>query len=143
MSEELKRIKEMFQEYFHCRMILETDERILETISESLISTKSAGFEPAVMSSPEPNANYSGLVNFKVDLERQILDERRECEEQKLKTLDMIRIVEDKQHRCLLHLRYIELLKWEEIADIMHYSTRRCHQIHAEALEDYREKISL
>lgn len=42
------------------------------------------------------------------------------------------------RHRQLLKHRYLELLDWEPIADLLHYTVRHAHRIHGEALEAAR-----
>lgn len=43
--------------------------------------------------------------------------------------------VEDAKEKTLLRLRYLEMLKWEEICVRMKYSWKQIHRLHAKALE--------
>lgn len=46
--------------------------------------------------------------------------------------------VADPVLRELLQLRYIDALKWDQLADKMRYSVSRCYDLHRKALEVYR-----
>lgn len=135
MTEDAKKAKAYLREYETCQRILEADERILQSILCSLVDLHIAGDNSPVISSPGAGASYTELVHLKVDLEATIRDERRECDELRLQILSTICKVPDIMQRSVLHLRYIELLKWPEIADAMHYSERYCFRIHDKALE--------
>ncbi|NLD11692.1 MAG: DUF1492 domain-containing protein [Clostridiales bacterium] len=54
----------------------------------------------------------------------------------KLKEIsDVIRIVESKECRQVLHMRYVENSKWDEVATKMNYSRRWIMALHRQALE--------
>lgn len=42
--------------------------------------------------------------------------------------------VEDSRHKAVLHLRYIELKPWVDIAELMGYEERQVYRFHGEAL---------
>ena len=54
---------------------------------------------------------------------------------QRLEIENTILAVEESKERTLLRLRYIEILKWEEICVKMKYSWKQIHRLHAKALE--------
>lgn len=43
--------------------------------------------------------------------------------------------VEDDRQHAILTMRYVECMKWEQIADELDYTEMRIHQIHGEALK--------
>lgn len=47
----------------------------------------------------------------------------------------VIEQVEDEDERLLLRMRYIEYMRWEDIASQMHFSLRNATRLHAVALE--------
>lgn len=46
--------------------------------------------------------------------------------------------VEDPRYRLLLRYRYIDGLKWDTIADLMHYEVSSLHKMHGQALRELR-----
>ena len=70
-----------------------------------------------------------------------IADMQGECREKMAAALDIrneiettILGIEEPKFRAVLHLRYIGLLKWEEIADKMGYEKRHITRLHGNAL---------
>lgn len=55
---------------------------------------------------------------------------------------EVIGRVEDVTERQLLHLRYIQLHKWERIADELHMTTRWVYKLHGRGLEDVLEILT-
>lgn len=51
--------------------------------------------------------------------------------------------VDDIRHRTLLELRYLCCKKWEDIAEIMHYSNRQVLRLHKQALKSFADRMSL
>ena len=49
-----------------------------------------------------------------------------------------IEVIADEREREVLTLRYIECLKWEEIAVKMHVEWAQVHRIHAKALQHFK-----
>lgn len=49
-----------------------------------------------------------------------------------------IELIADEREREVLTLRYIECLKWEEIAVKMHVEWAQVHRIHAKALQHFK-----
>lgn len=45
--------------------------------------------------------------------------------------------MEDEREKDLLTYRYLEGLKWEEVAVRMKYSWRKIHYLHSDALEHF------
>lgn len=46
--------------------------------------------------------------------------------------------VEDPRYRLLLRYRYIDGLKWDTIADLMHYEVSSLYKMHGQALRELR-----
>lgn len=70
----------------------------------------------------EINADIDQLVDLKISM-RQIIEN-----------------LPDVEGRTVLDLRYIRLLKWQEVADTMGYSLRRVHNFHDRAIQYLEEK---
>ena len=55
-----------------------------------------------------------------------------------VEVLTAVEAVPDEREREVLTLRYIECLKWEEIAVKMHVEWAQVHRIHAKALQHFK-----
>lgn len=82
--------------------------------------------------------NDNDLIEKIVDLECEVnkhiseLISLRENYKSKIKSVD-------DEYGTLLNLRYIQCLKWNEIAKIMHRSQQTIYRLHGEALEKIKE----
>ena len=92
----------------------------------------------------DPKIGVSGTRNTKSPQERYYpLLERYEKEievdiarlvELKKEVIAVIDQIEDADEVNLLYMRYIQYMKWEEIAEKMKFSYKHVHRIHAKAL---------
>ena len=64
-----------------------------------------------------------------------------ELEERKVEALQIIRKIENSNHRLVLELYYLadSLYKWEQVADRMAYTRRHVLKLHGSALIDFAE----
>jgi DNA-directed RNA polymerase specialized sigma subunit len=53
----------------------------------------------------------------------------------------MISKIDNARFRALLELRYLCFKKWEEIAEIMHYSDRQVRRLHKQALDSFKNVL--
>lgn len=54
----------------------------------------------------------------------------------KREILGVINMVGDSTYRTLLVMRYIRFMKWEEIAEEMHYTYKWIHILHKRAIKE-------
>lgn len=80
-------------------------------------------------------SDYAAKVD---ELERELIQKRydRICSFRKVQTA--IEELEDETEKDLLTYRYLNGMKWEEIAVKMGYSWKHIHRIHAVALKDLK-----
>ncbi len=69
------------------------------------------------------------------------MSERLDKEREKLlsvlnEIVNLIALVDDITYRRLLSMRYIELMKWEDIAEEMHHNERYIFKLHKKALSE-------
>lgn len=81
------------------------------------------------------NASQDKLLCKIADLQREIDDEIDRLVDVKRRIDDAIKQIGDPQLRAVLVLRYLCYKKWDEIADIMHYSYRHTMRLHNQALK--------
>ena len=77
------------------------------------------------------------IQGIKTDVEKRIQDN----EKAKQSILDRISALEE-PYRTLLLYRYRDGLKWDQIADSMHYDTRAVYRIHKKAKTMYEKPAS-
>ena len=75
------------------------------------------------------------------DIYRDIMDAAGKAVNVLMDVSRVINAVDDPNGSRVLHLRFIELLAWEEIADEMHYTQRHVHRIKDKALMDVYNDI--
>lgn len=107
----------------------------LEKLNSIKYSIRSPNFNEKVQTSVK---NDNDLIEKIVDLESEVnkhisdLISLREDYKSKIKAVD-------DEYGTLLNLRYIQCLKWNEIAKIMHRSQQTIYRLHGEALEKIKE----
>ena len=70
------------------------------------------------------------------DLEREIKEETAELVAKKRSMREIIYSIHDPRRRMLMRMRYLENMRWEEIADHMNITPRSAHMLHRRTLED-------
>ena len=94
---------------------------------------------PSVSLSGMPHGSGQGdLSSYAAKLDEQIR-KLQEWKQEKAKMyediLSRIRRVEDDNQRALLMYRYIQGMRWEEVAAKMGYTWRWTHKLHSKALD--------
>lgn len=88
---------------------------------------------PGGSKDPHKYDRYAGLC----DLIERRKDELTQIQEEILKAISK---VEDSRYRTLLIDRYTRFLRWEQVAEEMHYSFRHVLTLHEEALMAFAKK---
>ncbi|MDD4164928.1 MAG: DUF1492 domain-containing protein [Eubacteriales bacterium] len=112
----------------------------LKILSTSLPSTDFS--QERVQKTKSLEAKFTKYVISIVDLEKKIDEEMAQLMELKIEIREKIHQVEDSKRRIVLQYRYMNFMKWEEIAKKMSYSIKQLHRIHNDALTDISVFIS-
>ena len=112
------------------------EEQIIEDEIKKLRESK---MSPSVSLSGMPHGSGQGdLSSYAAKLDEQIR-KLQEWKQEKAKMyediLSRIRRVEDDNQRALLMYRYIQGMRWEEVAAKMGYTWRWTHKLHSKALD--------
>lgn len=91
---------------------------------------------PGGGSDPHKFDRYAGLCDL---INRRV----GELTELKAEILQAIQQVDDSRYRTLLLDRYTRFMRWEQVAEEMHYSFRHVLTLHEEALEIFAAKTAL
>lgn len=105
----------------------------LDTMSKKVSSTLS---ECKVEASPDNDKNAVIIIRM-IDLKKDISEQMKVYAELQAKISKEIDAVEDIRYRSLLIMRYINGLKFGDIADKMNYGTRWVLILHREALKEF------
>ena len=85
-------------------------------------------------SSQSDLSNYAALIDEQIEL---LKEERLERAKAYTRIENAIRRMRDDDEQKVLRLRYIQGLKWEEVAVEMNISWQHTHKIHARALKNF------
>ena len=75
-----------------------------------------------------------GIICKIIDLQNEINSDIDQLVDLKIAIRQIIESLPDMEGRTVLNLRYVRLLKWQEVADTMGYSLRRVHNFHDMAI---------
>ena len=111
----------------------------LRSLSKDLISMPYEHLSPTNRPADEKTIDVLSKI---LSLEKQILQEIDQRITLQTDIHTAIERVSDGKERLLLRYRYIDFLKWEEIADKMNFSLRNIHRLHSRALNGLQAVIS-
>lgn len=135
MTEENIRKKEYLEQYR--KAVREMERRELR-INEIRMNK----MHPSLMLDGLPHgsvqADLSSYVAKLDDEEQKYLKAKNQGAELCAEIMDKIEKMEDENEKDVLTYRYIKLMKWEGIGDIMGYSLRWVHEIHGKALNHFQ-----
>ena len=82
-----------------------------------------------------------GIICKIIDLQNEINSDIDQLVDLKISIRQIIESLPDMEGRTVLSLRYVRLLKWQEVADTMGYSLRRVHNFHDRAIQYLESEI--
>ena len=82
-----------------------------------------------------------GIICKIIDLQNEINSDIDQLVDLKIAIRQIIESLPDMEGRTVLNLRYVRLLKWQEVADTMGYSLRRVHNFHDRAIQYLESEI--
>ena len=115
--------------------LLQTNLSEIERLRQLSVTLSSPGvMTEAVSGSKSGDAAYVKTVEKIIDLEYKINKEIDVMIDQISETRAVINMLDDPNERLLLKLRYVEMLKWDDVAKRMGYTTRHAKRMHLQAL---------
>lgn len=136
-KEQRMRAKQYLQQAFKINELINS--KIEELKELRILSTSLPGTDftqERVQKTKSHDAKFTKYVISMVDLEKKIDEEMADLMELKIEIREKINQVEDSKRRLVLQYRYINFMKWEEVAEKMSYSIKQLHRIHNDALTD-------
>ena len=115
--------------------------RLTNTVATLRSSLTSGNYElkrDVVQTSGPKNPIESTMIKI-IDLEKQINDRIDELILRKTDAINKIELIPDLDQQTLLIARYVDNMKWPQIAESMNYSLPNIYKIHGKALLTFSE----
>lgn len=129
--------KEYLKSYVNNKRKLESLKMQREELREKIQSVKAVSYSDM----PKGSSNQSDLSNYMVkleELEEKIENLTNKTYDECLKIEKAIMYLKNPNECNVIHMRYINNMKWEEISKKTGYSTMQLHRIHGKALYNIR-----
>ncbi|MCM1508949.1 MAG: DUF1492 domain-containing protein [Ruminococcus flavefaciens] len=127
--------KQYLQQIYRCNELIQENLAEIENLRAMSTSIASPDFaKEKVSKSQNTDAPFVNAVNKLVDLEKATDSKMAELLGLRMEIRETINLVEDAKQILILRYRYIDFMKWEDIAEKTGYSLKSAYRIHALAL---------
>ncbi|MEQ2400136.1 DUF1492 domain-containing protein [Peptoniphilus hominis (ex Hitch et al. 2025)] len=126
--------KKEFREIIYLDHLINSKLRLLDSLKSSRLQVKGMQLKSDVVQVSKQGNRQEDLIIKIIDLEKEITKDIDSliCEKKKAKTvIDKL----DGPYRLVMSMRYLECMKWEEIAYRIGYSIQAVYKIHGQALK--------
>lgn len=126
--------KKEFREIIYLDHLINSKLRLLDSLKSSRLQVKGMQLKSDVVQVSKQGNRQEDLIIRIMDLEKEITKDIDSliCEKKKAKTvIDKL----DGPYRLVMSMRYLECMKWEEIAYRIGYSIQAVYKIHGQALK--------
>ena len=126
--------KKEFREIIYLDHLINSKIRLLDNLKFNRLQVKSMQIKTDVVQESRNGNRQEDLIIRIMDLEKEITKDIDSliCEKKKAKTV--INKL-DGPYRLVMSMRYLECMKWEEIAYRIGYSIQAVYKIHGQALK--------
>lgn len=132
------RAKEYLSRAYYLDKDIDSRQRELDLMRKNLTSVKTTQMQQDIVQSSNSHhydERYSKLIELDEDITKKI-DELVQFKTKITKEIDR---VTDKLNMIILRERYINMLEWHEIANLLDQSERHVTRLHGYALEDFEK----
>ncbi len=127
--------KQYLQQIYRCNELIQENIAEIENLRAMATSIASPDFTKVKVSQTRnADAPFVNAVNKLVDLEKATDVKMAELLELRMEVRETVSLVGDAKQILILRYRYIDFMKWEDIAEKMDYSLKSVHRIHSAAL---------
>lgn len=126
--------KKEFREIIYLDHLINSKLRLLDSLKSSRLQVKGMQIKSDVVQVSKQGNRQEDLIIKIIDLEKEITKDIDNLvnEKQRAKTvIDRL----DGPYRLVMSMRYLECMKWEEIAYRIGYSIQAVYKIHGQALK--------
>ena len=133
--------KEYLQQIYRLNELIEHDQREIELLRALITNVSIPNVKNERVDGGIDNHDKIGDIIANIDeYERKLNNEIDRYVDLRNEVHGKIMKVKNNDARLILFYRYMEFMKWEEIAVTMHYTFQWVHVLHKRALQDF-EKI--
>lgn len=132
-------VKEYLKQIQYKRHLIERGNERVKEIREMTITLRGVSYDSDKVQTSTHGGITAGIEKL-ADMENKLNKEILRYLELSGKIIDQINRLEDLQCSEILYLRYVDCLRWEEIACKMHIGIRGVYKAHGRALRLFYEK---
>lgn len=126
--------KKEFREIIYLDHLINSKLRLLESLKSNRLQVKSMQFKSDVVQVSKQGNRQEDLIIRILDLEKEITKDIDNLIREKKKAKTVIDKL-DEPYKVIMTMRYLECMKWEEIAYRLEYSIQAVYKIHGQALK--------
>lgn len=126
--------KKEFKEILYLDHLINSKIRLLENLRHSRLQVKSLQFKTDVVKESHVKNHQEDIIIRIIDLEKEITKDIDKLINEKKRAKSVIDGL-DGPYKLVMSMRYLECMKWEEIAYRLDYSIQAVYKIHGQALK--------
>lgn len=126
--------KKEFREIVYIDNLINSKLRLLENLKSNRLKVKGMQLKPEVVQESRNGNRQEDLIIRIMDLEKEITKDINDLIKKKSKAKRVIDRL-DQPYKVIMTMRYLEGMKWEEIAYRIGYSIQAVYKIHGQALK--------
>lgn len=126
--------KKEFKEILYLDHLINSKIRLLENLRHSRLQVKSLQFKTDVVKESHVKNHQEDIIIRIIDLEKEITKDIDRLINEKKRAKSVIDRL-DGPYKLVMSMRYLECMKWEEIAYRLDYSIQAVYKIHGQALK--------
>ena len=126
--------KKEFKEILYLDHLINSKIRLLENLRHSRLQVKSLQFKTDVVKESHVKNHQEDIIIRIIDLEKEITKDIDKLIDEKKRAKSVIDRL-DGPYKLVMSMRYLECMKWEEIAYRLDYSIQAVYKIHGQALK--------
>lgn len=126
--------KKEFREIIYLDHLINSKLRLLDNLKSSRLQVKGMQIKSDVVQVSKQGNKQEDLIIRILDLEKEITKDIDSLIREKKKAKTVIDKL-DEPYKVIMTMRYLECMKWEEIAYRLEYSIQAVYKIHGQALK--------
>lgn len=126
--------KKEFREIIYLDHLINSKLRLLDNLKSNRLQVKSMQLKTDVVQVSKQGNRQEDLIIKIIDLEKEITKDIDNLVNEKRRAKTVIDKL-DGPYRLVMSMRYLECMKWEEIAYRLDYSIQAVYKIHGQALK--------
>lgn len=126
--------KKEFREIIYLDHLINSKLRLLESLKYSCLQVKGMQIKSDMVQESHQSNKQEDLIIKMIDLEKEISKDIDKLIDEKKRAKAVIDKL-DGPYRLVMTMRYLECMKWEEIAYRIGYSIQAVYKIHGQALK--------